>query len=374
MSEKSIKFAYWVSNLSGGQVVSDIEQATGWSTEYNIALAQTAERVGFEYALTATRFLGGYKADGQHESVILTSALLQATKKLRVIAAVLPGIWPPALLAKLATTADHLSQGRWAVNVVSGWFKEEFNALGEPWLEHDERYRRSEEFIRVLKGLWSDAPFTFKGDFYRINALAYKPQPVQRPHPEIFQGGNSKAARQMAARVSDWYFMNGGSLEVLKAQIDEVSAEAAKHSRKLKFAVNAFVIARDTEAEARAVQEDIVRLADPEAIAGFANAVKQAGLATDDKLGMWAQSRQQDLVQPNDGFKTGLIGTREQIADRIVQLRAIGIDLVLVGVLNYDWELAHFGEKIIPLVRDRENATVSGANQPSDAELDGVAV
>jgi dimethylsulfone monooxygenase len=374
MSEKSIKFAYWVSNLSGGQVVSDIEQATGWSTEYNIALAQTAERVGFEYALTATRFLGGYKADGQHESVILTSALLQATQKLRVIAAVLPGIWPPALLAKLATTADHLSQGRWAVNVVSGWFKEEFTALGEPWLEHDERYRRSEEFIRVLKGLWSEGPFTFKGDFYRINALAYKPQPVQRPHPEIFQGGNSKAARQMAARVSDWYFMNGGSLEVLKAQIDEVSAEAAKHGRKLKFAVNAFVIARDTEAEARAVQEDIVRLADPEAIAGFANAVKQAGLATDDKLGMWAQSRQQDLVQPNDGFKTGLIGTREQIAERIVQLRDIGIDLVLVGVLNYDWELAHFGEKIIPLVRDRENATVSGAKQTSYAELDGVAV
>lgn len=366
MSQSPIQFAYWVSNLSGGQVVSEIAQQTGWSTEYNIQLAQIAERVGFDYALTATRFLGGYKADGQHESVILTSALLQATQKLKVIAAVLPGVWPPALLAKLGITADHLSGGRWAVNVVSGWFKDEFTALGEPWLDHDERYRRSEEFIRVLKGLWSGEPLTFKGDFYRINQLAYQPTPIQRPHPPIFQGGNSTAARQMAARVSDWYFMNGGSPEVLKAQIDEVSAEAAKHGRKLKFAVNAFVIARETEAEAKAVQEEIVRLADPEALEGFAQAVKQAGLATQDQLGMWANSRKQDLVQPNDGFKTGLIGTREQIAERIVQLREIGIDLVLVGVLNYDWELAAFGEQIIPQVRALEKQvleTLSGSQQ-----------
>lgn len=365
MSQSPIQFAYWVSNLSGGQVVSEIAQQTGWSTEYNIQLAQTAERVGFDYALTATRFLGGYKADGQHESVILTSALLQATQKLKVIAAVLPGVWPPALLAKLGITADHLSGGRWAVNVVSGWFKDEFTALGEPWLDHDERYRRSEEFIRVLKGLWSGEPLTFKGDFYRINQLAYKPTPIQRPHPPIFQGGNSTAARQMAARVSDWYFMNGGSPQVLKAQIDEVSAEAAKHGRKLKFAVNAFVIARETEAEAKAVQEEIVRLADPDALEGFSQAVKQAGLATQDQLGMWANSRKQDLVQPNDGFKTGLIGTREQIAERIVQLREIGIDLVLVGVLNYDWELAAFGKQIIPQVRAREQQALQA---PSTAQ------
>ncbi|MDT7848441.1 LLM class flavin-dependent oxidoreductase [Methylophilus sp. VKM B-3414] len=100
MSQSTIQFAYWVSNLSGGQVVSEIAQQTGWSTEYNIQLAQIAERVGFDYALTATRFLGGYKADGQHESVILTSALLQATQKLKVIAAVLPGVWPPCAVGQ----------------------------------------------------------------------------------------------------------------------------------------------------------------------------------------------------------------------------------------------------------------------------------
>jgi FMNH2-dependent dimethyl sulfone monooxygenase len=98
------------------------------------------------------------------------------------------------------------------VNVVSGWFKGEFTALGEPWLEHDERYRRSEEFIRALRGIWTEDQFELAGDFYRIRDFTRKPKPLnspERPHPEIFQGGNSTAARQMAGRVSDWYFSNG---------------------------------------------------------------------------------------------------------------------------------------------------------------------
>ncbi|EPN08513.1 luciferase family protein, partial [Pseudomonas syringae pv. actinidiae ICMP 19070] len=92
-------------------------------------------------------------------------------------------------------TIDQLTAGRVAVNIVSGWFKGEFQAIGEPWLEHDERYRRSEEFIRALKGIWTTDNFTFKGDFYRFHDYTLKPKPIQRPHPEIFQGGSSRAAR-----------------------------------------------------------------------------------------------------------------------------------------------------------------------------------
>ena len=115
------------------------------------------------------------------------------------------------VFAKLGASADVISGGRFAVNVVSGWFKGEFHALGEPWLEHDERYRRSEEFIRVLKASWTQDEAEFSGDFYNLHGYTLKPKPLQKPHPQIFQGGNSTAARQMAGRVSDWYFMNGGS-------------------------------------------------------------------------------------------------------------------------------------------------------------------
>ncbi len=108
-------------------------------------------------------------------------ALLAATTKLKVIAAILPGPWQPALAAKQLATIDQLTNGRIAVNIVSGWFKGEFQAIGEHWLEHDERYRRSEEFIRALKGIWTQDDFTFKGDFYRFNNYTLKPKPLGQP-------------------------------------------------------------------------------------------------------------------------------------------------------------------------------------------------
>lgn len=96
----AIKFAYWVPNVSGGLVVSNIEQRTNWSYDYNVRLAQAAERSGFEYALTQIRFTASYGAENQHESVSFSHALLAKTEKLKVIAAILPGPWKPVLAAK----------------------------------------------------------------------------------------------------------------------------------------------------------------------------------------------------------------------------------------------------------------------------------
>ena len=169
MSQNDIKFAYWVPNVSGGLVVSKIEQRTSWDIDYNRKLAQTAEKAGFEYALSQIRFTAGYGAEYQHESVAISHALLASTEKLRVIAAILPGPWHPAVLAKQISTISHLTNGRIAVNIVSGWFRGEFTAIGEPWLEHDERYRRSEEFIDVLRGIWTRDDFNYC--FLYSNAL-----------------------------------------------------------------------------------------------------------------------------------------------------------------------------------------------------------
>lgn len=196
-----VKFAYWVPNVSGGLVTSKIEQRTDWGYDYNRELAVLAENNGFEYALSQVRYMASYGAEYQHESTSFSLALLLATERLKVIAAVHPGLWHPGVLAKLGATADHLSKGRFAVNVVSGWFKGEFTALGEPWLEHDERYRRSEEFIRALRQIWTEDHTELAGDFYRLRDFSLKPKPLntpERPHPEIFQGGNSTAARAMA--------------------------------------------------------------------------------------------------------------------------------------------------------------------------------
>jgi FMNH2-dependent dimethyl sulfone monooxygenase len=135
-----------VPNVSGGLVVSKIPQRTSHSLEYNVRLAQIAEESGGEFALTQIRFLAGYGAEEQHEvslildesshqSVSFSHAILAKTERLQVIAAILPGPWNPTIAAKTLAGISLYTNGRIAVNVVSGWFKQEFISIGEPWLE-----------------------------------------------------------------------------------------------------------------------------------------------------------------------------------------------------------------------------------------------
>ncbi len=355
-----VKFAYWVPNVSGGLVISNIEQRTSWTIDYNRKLAQIAEANGFDYALSQIRFTAGYGAEFQHESVSFSHALLESTTTLKVIAAILPGPWNPALAAKQIATINHLTNGRVAVNVVSGWFRGEFHAIGEPWLDHDERYRRSEEFIRALRGIWTEENFTFRGDFYRFNNYSLKPKPID-PQPEIFQGGSSRAARDMAARVSDWYFTNGNTPEEIAKQVNDIRAKAKENNHSVKVGVNAFAIVRETEEEAKAVLAEIIEKANPEAVNAFGHEVKNAGKSSPEGEGNWAKSSFEDLVQYNDGFRSNLIGTPRQVAERVVNLKRAGADLILLGFLHFQEEVEYFGKHVIPLVRELEEAKAGAA-------------
>jgi len=353
LEREPLKFAYWVPNVSGGLVISTIEQRTSWDIDYNRKLAQIAEDNGFDYALSQIRFTAGYGADNQHEPVTFSQALLASTERLKVIVALLPGPWNPAVAAKQIATINNIYGGRVAVNVVSGWFRGEFTAIGEPWLDHDERYRRSEEFIRALRGIWTQENFTFRGDFYRFTDYNLKPKPID-PQPEIFQGGSSRAARDMASRVSDWYFTNGNTPAEIKKQVDDIRSKAASNGHSVKVGVNAFAIARQTEEEAKSILAEIIAKANPDAVHGFAHEVKNAGKASPEGEGNWAKSSFEDLVQYNDGFRSNLIGTPQQIAERIIALKDAGADLILLGFLHFQEEVEYFGRHIIPLVRELE--------------------
>lgn len=319
--------------------------------------------------------MAGYGADNQHEPVTFSQALLHSTERLKVIAALLPGPWNPAVAAKQIASIDNYTDGRVAVNIVSGWFKSEFTAIGQWWLDHAERYRRSREFIECLKGIWTQDHFTYKGDFYQFHDYPLKPKPLSlpgRPHPEIFQGGNSLDARDNAAAVSDVYFMNGNTLEGFITQIDDVRARARAHGRDglVRFALNAFVIVRETEAEAVRVLQEIQGRADVAAVRDFREQAQNAGASAAGGTGMWADSSFEDLVQYNDGFKTKLIGTKEQVADRIVLLKSLGVDILLTAFLHYDDEIQAFGEQVIPLVRRLEKEG-RGRNRDWEIALTG---
>jgi FMNH2-dependent dimethyl sulfone monooxygenase len=356
----SIQFGYWAPILSGGYVLSNIPQRTEWSIASNVRLAQTAEQVGFDYTLLPARFMSLECGDGQNDALVSSAYLAAATQRLKIIGAFHTAYWHPAMIAKSASTVDVVSGGRYALNILSGWLKEEYRQFNRPWLDHDERYRQSEEFIQILRGLWtSEEPFYFDGDYYRIQGATFRPKPVSQPGLEIFQGGNSKAARRMAGKYSDWYFLNGNNVAGAKQQIDEVKAIAKENGRegRVKFGLNAFVILRDTEAEALAQKQAIIDQADPELVAGFAQQAKHAGQSTREKEGMWANSEFADLVQPNDGFKTKLFGPPELIVERIREFQEVGVDLILTAFLHFNDELEDFGRRVIPLLRQAETRT-----------------
>ncbi|WP_432507590.1 dimethylsulfone monooxygenase SfnG [Kineococcus arenarius] len=368
LTRMPVKFAYWVPNVSGGLVVSTIEQRTSHDPAYNVEVARAAERVGFEYALTQVRYLASYGADAQHESTSFSLALLLATQKLKVIAAVHPFFWHPGVLAKFAATAQEITGGRLALNVVSGWFKDEATQLGVTWHEHDDRYRQSEEFISLLRGVWSQDGYSQEGDFFSARDITFRPQP--KVQPEVFQGGNSTAAQAMAGRVSDWYFMNGKSIAGAAEQVREVSSLAAANGRSIRFGLNGFALVRDTREEAEAVLEEIVAKADVAKVEGFGAAVQEAGNATRDRKGMWADSGFRDLVQYNDGFRTGLVGTPDEVARRVLAYSLVGVDLLLLGFLHVKEEVEAFGELVIPRVRELEQRLADGEDLALGAELD----
>ncbi len=162
------------------------------------------------------------------------------------------------MAAKQIATISLLYGGRMAVNVVSGWFRGEFAAIGEHWLDHDERYRRSEEFIRALRGIWTEDNFTFPGDFYRYTNYNLQAEAVP---------GLRRSSRAVQLARCSRYGFAGFRLVLHQRQhargnqqagFDDIRAKAAANGQSVRVGVNAFAIARDTEAEAKQVLAEII--------------------------------------------------------------------------------------------------------------------
>jgi dimethylsulfone monooxygenase len=341
----NLRFAYWIPSINSESVISKNFTSPNWNFDCNTQLAQTAEVAGFEYALSQTQSVDKYGTDCQLEALTTAVALAKYTKGLNTIASVHPGLWHPSTVAKMATTIDFATNGRFCLNVVTGGFSSEFL---------NQRYNRCEEFIRVIKGMWTEDKFQFNGDFYCVNSNFNKLQMITFGHPEIFLGGNSKSARRLAACVGDWYLLNGNTIEGTKEQIAEVSGLARRQGRRVKFGLNAFVIVRDTEAEAHAVLEEILAQVEQEA-KQFTKVSKYSSVAQRQNYHKrWANSDFSDLVEYNDGFKTGLIGTQHQVTEKIRQYQEIGVNMILCSFWDYKQDLPSFGQDVIPLVREME--------------------
>jgi hypothetical protein len=171
--------------------------------EHSLALLQAADKVGFDLVLFAERHLGN-----DISAWLLASAIGSRLERIRALVAVHPGLWDPVMVGKLAASLDRMCKGRMALNIVNGWFDEEFRMFGGTVLQGEERYRRTIEFIDILRGLWANEKFSFDGQFYKLDNGQLLLKPATSSLPEIYSVSRSDRGRDFIAEQCDWWFVD----------------------------------------------------------------------------------------------------------------------------------------------------------------------
>jgi alkanesulfonate monooxygenase len=321
--------------------------------DYLAQVARAAEQSGFTGVLTPT---GTWCEDAW----LTTAALTRETTRLKFLVAFRPGSLSPTLAAQMSATYQRISGGRLLLNVVTGGDPVEQQRFGD-WLTHDERYSRTDEFLSVLRGAWTGRPYDFTGQHFTTAGavVALPPDPV----PPIFFGGASPAALAVAARHADVYLTWGEPPDAVAQRIAEVRRLAEVSGREVRFGIRMHVITRDTAAEAWAEADKLLSRMDPAAIAAAQASFDRADSVGQRRMAALHGGRTSDLeIYPNvwagvglvrGGAGTALVGSHEQVAERIEEYHALGLDHVILSGQPHLEEAYQFGEAVLPLLHAR---------------------
>ncbi len=340
-----MRFGFWLPVFGGWlRNVNDEGMEASW--DYVSRLARRSERLGFDVTLIAELNLNDIKGDDAPslEAWSTAAALASVTERLELMVAVRPTFHEPAPLAKQAANIDHISGGRLSINVVSAWWETEARRYGVRFDRHDERYARTAEWLHVVDGVWREPVFTFHGDHYAVEEAILEPKPVRRPRPTIWAGGESPAARAVISARCDGWLTHGDPPDAIAPRLADMRQRRERLSLEpLRFGVAGYVVCRPTQAAARA---EVARITDVRQSArGYANYRDWIGNTRLD-----AHVSLEDYSVSNRGLRTGLIGTPEQVAERIAELEGIGVDLLLLQFSPQLEEMERFAQEIMPLV------------------------
>ncbi len=348
----TLRFGYWMPMFGGWlRNVEDEGMEPTWRYVRNLAVR--SEEIGFDVTLLAELNLNDIKGPEEPslDAWSTAAALAGVTRSLELMVAVRPTFHHPALLAKHAANIDHISGGRLSLNVVSSWWKDEALQYGVPFDDHDARYARTAEWLDVIDGLWTKPRFSYDGRLYSIHDAILEPKPLQKPHPLIYAGGESDAAKDLIARRADAYVMHGDPPERLAPKIDDMRRRRealAPEKPPLVFGVAGFVVCRESDAEVRA---EIARITNVNATArGFSNYEQWlAGTKLEQKVSL------EDYSVSNRGLRTGLIGNAQRIADTLDDLHRIGVTVTLLQFSPQMEEMERFAEQVISIYDTNRN-------------------
>jgi FMNH2-dependent dimethyl sulfone monooxygenase len=337
-----MRYGYWLPVFGGWlRNVADENMPATWP--YVKKLAQRSEQIGFDLMLIAELNLNDIKGvEAPSLDAWSTAAALAAvTERIELMVAVRPTFHLPALLAKQAANIDQISGGRLTLNVVSSWWSDEAKKYGVGFEQHDDRYARTNEWLDVLHGVWAKDHFSYTGKYYRVEDNILEPKPVAQPHPTIYAGGESPAAKDLIAEKCDAYLMHGDLPERVGEKIADLRERRGRHDLPpLKFGVAGYTIVRETEREA---QDELKRITDVnQSAAGNANYQQWlAGTQLEQRVSL------EDYSVSNRGLRSGLVGTPEQVSERLAQFEAVGVDLVLLQFSPQLEEMERFADSVI---------------------------
>ena len=333
--------------------LSTVPTTNTWTFDYNAEVVRKADDLGFELAFSRTQWLpkGGYDGEASLDAFVALGAMAAITRNILLISTihVLYGPIHPLHLAKYGATLDHISRGRWGINIVTGHRAIEHEMFGWDRIEHDTRYELASELFDVVQRLWTDTEnFSFEGKSpWKVRNGYITPKPLFG-RPVLVNATGSEAGIAFAARYSDIVFITspGGAhiesaLETLPAHIANIKAAAARVGRKVRTVINPVIVSRDTERET---------LDHAHAISG--NAIKGAFGGYDSDAHAW---RGRGDASHKQGLGLGgnieIIGTPEQVVEQLVALKKTGIDGVQLGFYDFLPDIGYFGERILPLLK-----------------------
>ena len=344
--------------VGGGHGVNPGQAGRPADVAYLTQVARAAEDNGFEAALTPT---GAWCEDAW----LTTAMLSQTSERLKFLVAFRPGVVAPYLAAQMAGTFQNLSGGRLLLNVVTGGESHEQRMFGD-FLDKDERYERCGEFLEIVRRLWTGETVDFTGKHLSVEAakLGQIPSPV----PDIYFGGSSPAAGKVAAEHADVYLTWGEPPQAVAEKIAWIRELAAAEgrgpdNRPIRFGIRMHVITRDTSEEAWAEADRLLKGIDPATIEQVQEGLRRSESEGQRRMLDLHSGRTDELeIYPNvwagvglvrGGAGTALVGSHEEVADRIAEYAELGLDEFVLSAYPHLEGAYWFGEGVLPILADR---------------------
>ncbi|MDF5713965.1 MAG: FMNH2-dependent alkanesulfonate monooxygenase [Rhizonema sp. NSF051] len=331
----------YLGTATGGRAVS---------FSYLRQIAQAVDHLGYTGALLPT----GRSCE---DAWIMASTLVTHTQKMRFLVAVRPGLVSPGVAARMAATFDRVSDGRLLINVVTGGDPVELAGDGLH-LNHDDRYRLTDEFLTVWRQIVGGEVTNFQGDYFNIHNGKILFPPIQKPHPPLWFGGSSFIAQRIAAEHVDVYLTWGEPPSQVAEKIASVRRLAEEQGRKLQFGIRLHVIVRETESEAWDAANQLIRYLDADAIASAQKTYARMDSVGQQRMSQLHGGSQEALeISPNlwagiglvrGGAGTALVGDPDTVAARMLEYADLGIDSFILSGYPHLEEAYRVAELLFP--------------------------